>query len=69
MRCLEEQIRQRADHGSDRHLAGGIAHDFNNILTGILGYLVLAAEHPGVFNVKLKRYLDQAQASGLRAWT
>jgi hypothetical protein len=50
------------------HLAGGIAHDFNNILTGILGYLVLAAEHEAITgNVKLRRYLDQARASGLRA--
>jgi CheY-like chemotaxis protein len=49
-------------------VAGGIAHDFNNILTGILGYLVLAAEHQEVTrNAKLTRYLEQAQASGLRA--
>jgi CheY-like chemotaxis protein len=50
------------------HLAGGIAHDFNNILTGILGYLALASEQDEVTgNARLNRYLNQAQASALRA--
>jgi nitrogen-specific signal transduction histidine kinase/CheY-like chemotaxis protein len=53
-------------------LAGGIAHDFNNILTGVMGYIVLAQEHvaergDGSGDTKLVRYLDRAQHSGQRA--
>ena len=50
------------------HLAGGIAHDFNNILTSIVGYVLMAAEHPEVAgNRTLKRYLEQARESARRA--
>jgi CheY-like chemotaxis protein len=50
------------------HLAAGIAHDFNNILTGMLGYIVLATERQGaVGDAKLGTYLGQAQTSCRRA--
>jgi CheY-like chemotaxis protein len=50
------------------HLTGGIAHDFNNILTGIIGYIVLAQEWQEQHgDATLRRYLERAHHSGQHA--
>jgi PAS domain S-box-containing protein len=65
---LEAQLRQAQKMEALGHLTGGVAHDFNNILTGVMGYIVMAGERvTHSDDEKLQKYLDRSHKAVQRA--